>query len=343
MDDSKAKDEWRTSSGGVVYATGSDGTITGYGAGKLRPGFGGCVLIDDPHKAGEAESELRRSNVINWFQTTIESRLNSPDTPIIVVMQRLHEEDLSGWLLAGNNGEQWEHLAIPIMDEDDKPLWPSKHSFDTLERMRQASPYVFAGQYMQSPAPRDGGMIKRDWLAHNRFIMPPATPLRIVQSWDTAFKSADINDPSVCTTWAETPAGYYLLDVFVVRGDYPTVKRCIINKYEQLKPSTVLIEDKASGQSLIQDLRTSTRIPIIAISPVADKISRMYTASAAFESGRVFLPEVADWLMAYEAELFVFPKSKHDDQVDSTSQFINWVNRGYNSAPAARAPQRNWG
>jgi len=325
MDDSKAKDEWRTTKSGVVYATGADGTITGYGAGKLRSGFGGCVIVDDPHKAGEAESEVMRQNVIDWFQTTMESRLNSPDTPIIVIMQRLHENDLSGFLLAGGNGEKWQHLVIPVLDDNDKPLWTAKHSREDLARMESANPYVFAGQYLQIPVPRSGGMVKREWLTATRYQTPPAEFIKVIQSWDTAFKAADINDPSVCTTWGETTAGYYLLDCYVLRGDYPAVKRAILSKYEQFKPNAVLIEDKASGQSLIQELKQSTSTPIIAINPEGDKMSRMYSACSTFEAGRVWFPECAEWLPDYEAELFLFPKAKHDDRVDSTSQFLNWA------------------
>ena len=113
--DSSARDEWRTTAGGCVYAVGAGGTITGYGAGKHRPGFGGCILIDDPHKADEARSDVMRNNVLEWFQNTLESRKNSPDTPIILIMQRLHEEDLAGWLLAGGNGEVWEHICLPAL------------------------------------------------------------------------------------------------------------------------------------------------------------------------------------------------------------------------------------
>ena len=117
QDDSKAKDEFRTTAGGIVYATGAEGTITGYGASKMRDSFGGAIIIDDPHKAGEATSPVMRQSVIDWYQSTIQSRLNKPDGPIIIIMQRLHEEDLSGWLLNGGSGEKWEHLVIPARDE----------------------------------------------------------------------------------------------------------------------------------------------------------------------------------------------------------------------------------
>ena len=141
-DDSKAKDEWKTTRGGVVYATGAEGTITGYGAGKMRKNFGGAIIIDDPHKASEANSEVRRQNVIDWFTTTMESRTNSPDTPIIVIMQRLHEKDLAGFLLSGGNGEKWDSLIIPAINDKEEPLWEYKHSLIELERMRRSNPYV---------------------------------------------------------------------------------------------------------------------------------------------------------------------------------------------------------
>ncbi|MFU1946124.1 terminase, partial [Bordetella avium] len=136
---SDAQHHWKTEQGGVMYATGAGGTITGFGAGKLRDGFGGAIIIDDPHKADEANSGVMRKNVIDWFQNTVESRKNSPDTPIIIIMQRLHEEDLAGWLLgdrgpngrgdpvAGGNGEVWDHLCLSAWNDDGTPLWPEKH------------------------------------------------------------------------------------------------------------------------------------------------------------------------------------------------------------------------
>jgi len=130
--DSNAKDEFRTEAGGIVYATGAEGTITGYGAGRMRQDFGGAIVIDDPHKAGEGASETMRKNVIDWFTTTMESRKNRPDTPIIVIMQRLHEDDLAGYLLSGGNGEEWEHLNIPAIDDAGESFWPVQFPVDDL-------------------------------------------------------------------------------------------------------------------------------------------------------------------------------------------------------------------
>ncbi len=294
MDDSKAKDEWRTKQGGIVYASGSEGTITGYGAGKMREGFGGAIIFDDPHKAGEAESPIQRENVIEFYQSTVESRCNSPHTPIIVIMQRLHHQDLAGFLLDGGSGDKWHHLKIPAIDENGKALWDFKHSIDELLKMKAANPYNFIGQYQQEPTPKEGGIIKSEWF--ERYRVPPAEKLRIVQSWDTAYKPKLQNDPSVCTTWLQTKDNkYYLLDCFVMRGEYPDVKRAVQSKYDQFKPQAVLIEDKASGQSLLQELR-HTRIPVIAIQPENDKITRLNSVSTIFEAKQVYLPENAPWL-----------------------------------------------
>ena len=130
---SDAKGHWKTTAGGVMYAAGAGGTITGFGAGKHRDGFGGAIIIDDPHKPDEARSDVIRQGVIDWFQNTLESRKNSPTTtPIVLIMQRLHEKDLAGWLLGGGNGEQWEHVCLPALRDDGTALWPEKHDVEAL-------------------------------------------------------------------------------------------------------------------------------------------------------------------------------------------------------------------
>lgn len=323
--ESTAKGDWRTTAGGVVYATGALGTITGFGAGKMRPGFGGAVIIDDPHKADEATSDVRRKNVIEWFGNTVESRTNSPDTPIILIMQRLHEDDLSGFLLGGGNGEQWEHICIPAINEADEPLWALKHTREELRRMEQANPYVFAGQYMQRPSPLGGGIFKTSWWQFYKEL-PPVK--RIIQSWDTAFQAKTGSDYSVCTTWAECANGYYLVDLFKQRVEFPELKRAANVLYQKHKPNGVLIEDKASGQSLVQELRRETNIPIVAIKVDSDKVSRAYAVTPMIESGRVFLPEGAPWLLDYINSLATFPNAAHDDDVDSTTQALNYLARG---------------
>ncbi|WP_077478715.1 terminase [Rodentibacter trehalosifermentans] len=181
--DSEAKNHWTTTNGGVFYATGAGGTITGFGAGKQREGVGGAIILDDPHKADEARSDVMRQNVIDWFQNTVESRKNDPkNTPIIVIMQRLHESDLSGWLLDGGNGEEWEHLNLAAITDDGEALWPEKHSIEQLRQMEKAAPYMFAGQYMQRPAPLDGGVFKPNQIEIINAL--PAGNIRWVRGWD---------------------------------------------------------------------------------------------------------------------------------------------------------------
>ncbi|HGM2528342.1 TPA: terminase, partial [Neisseria gonorrhoeae] len=212
---------WKTTAGGVMYATGAGGTITGFGAGRHREGFGGCIIIDDPHKADEARSEVRRQNVIDWFQNTVESRKNSPDTPIILIMQRLHEKDLAGWLLDGGNGEEWEHLCLPAIQEDGTALWPEKHDIETLRRMEQAAPYVFAGQYLQRPAPPDGGTFKPDNLQFVKAL--PAGNIRWVRAWDLA-STANGGDYTAGGRLGVTEDGRYII-ANVVRGRYGADER----------------------------------------------------------------------------------------------------------------------
>ena len=153
--DSSAVNHWMTTAGGVIHAAGSQGTITGFGAGKRREGFGGAVIIDDPLKPEDALLK-ERDEVNAWFPRTIENRLNSPHTPIILIAQRLHEQDLPGWLLDGGNGQTWEHLCLPALSDDGEPLWPAMHSLDDLKRLRDTNIYEFSAQYLQRPVPLGG-------------------------------------------------------------------------------------------------------------------------------------------------------------------------------------------
>lgn len=331
---SNAKDHWTTTAGGVMYSTGAEGTITGFGAGKMsRNTFGGAIIIDDPHKADEATSATMRQNVIDWYQNTLQSRVNNPETPIIVIMQRLHEEDLCGWLLAGGTGEHWEHLCIPAVNDNDEPLWPEKHSREDLRRLESKGSYVFAGQYMQSPAPIGGGIFKQSWW---KYYTPGAHPKfrRIVQSWDTAFKEKTVNDPSSCVTVAEGVDGnYYFLDRINDRMEFPALKARAVSAFNKWKPSAVLIEDKASGQSLIQEFKNAVpdgsganvRLPIVPVKVDTDKVSRAFAVQPLVESGMCYLPLGAPWVEEFLAQLGTFPNAKHDDDVDSTTQALNYL------------------
>ena len=326
--DSNAKDEWRTSQGGIVYATGADGTITGYGAGKMRATFGGAIIIDDPHKAGEGNSDTMRQNVLDWFGTTMESRKNTPDTPIIVIMQRLHENDLSGWLLAGGNGERWDHLCIPSETSDGGSFWPEQFPIADLKRRESANPYVYAGQYMQRPAPIGGGLFKDDWWKF--YTAMPPIKWRAIYA-DTAQKTKDHNDYSVFQLWGESQSGQAVL-IDQIRGKWEapellTQARAFWNKHRSAGVRSFNIEDKVSGTTLIQTLAREG-VPVVPIQRNTDKITRAMDAAPLVQSGNVLLPEDAPWLSDYLAEFSQFPNGSNDDQVDPTMDAVKSILHG---------------
>jgi predicted phage terminase large subunit-like protein len=316
--DSNAKDHFRTEQGGVVYSTGADGTITGFGAGKMRTGFGGAIIIDDPHKAGEANSETMRNRVLSWFQVTMESRKNTVDTPIIVIMQRLHENDLSGWLLAGGNGETWDHVCIPAIDDAGLSFWPEQFPISDLDRKRLANAYVFAGQYMQRPAPVGGGIFKDEWWQYWQAM--PALEYRTIYA-DTAQKTGQENDYSVFQCWGKSKAGQAIL-IDQIRGKWESPEllvqaRAFWAKHrEGAAPLRAMkVEDKVSGTGLIQTL-SREGMPVVGIQRDRDKVTRAYDAAPFIQSGNVYLPANASWLSDFLGEASLFPNGKHDDQLD---------------------------
>ncbi|CAN5261630.1 phage terminase large subunit [soil metagenome] len=339
--DQNEKRKFVTTSRGQRFATSVGGTATGEG--------GSFLIIDDPLNPLQASSKVMRDSANTWFDQTFYSRLDDKENGVIVVvMQRLHAEDLTGHLLAKGG---WEHLCIPaiaetktVIDfgrvtrvrEQGELLHASREGHEAIERTkRDMGSYAFAGQYQQRPAPAEGGIFKAGWFT--RYAKPQDAYLRIIQSWDTAIKPDQLNDPSVCTTWGERIDGYDLLQVLVRRLEYPDLKRLVIAQAEAFGANAVLIEDKASGQQLLQDIRRESKLPLIAINPIGDKITRASGVSALVEAGKVALPTNAPWLTDYEAEMLTFPNAAHDDQVDSTSQFLGWMRgQAYAARPGIR-------
>jgi predicted phage terminase large subunit-like protein len=323
-EDSSSAKRFHTQAGGVYFAVGTGGPITGRGADLL--------LIDDAIKNREvAESEVERRKIKEWYSSVARTRL-MPGGAIVIIQTRWHEDDLCGWILKEHTHENWEVLSLPaIADEEDeigrKPgeaLWPESYPIESLIQLKNTlSSRDWNALYQQRPMPEEGEIIKLAWF--KRYSELPVNRKRIIQSWDTASKAKDINDYSVCTTWLEVGTTFYLIDVFRKRMEYPALKRAAIQQAERFKPQMVLIEDTGSGQSLLQDLRSCTRLSLLAVKPKADKVIRTSAITAVIESGRVFLPEAAPWLADYEAELSVFPLGKHDDQVDSTSQALQYL------------------
>lgn len=331
-DDSAAKDEWRTTAGGMVYAVGAGGTITGYGAGKMRPGFGGAIIIDDPHKADEATSDVMRENVWEWFQGTIESRTNSPDTPIIVIMQRLHESDLSGRLLRGANGEKWECLSLPAIREDGSALWPYKHSIERLRDMEQAAPYHFAGQYLQRPAPLDGGVIKPDRMPVLEAI-PSGT--RFVRGWDlAATEKKGGNDPdwTVGAKLGQMPDGRWIIaDIARLQGGPEDVEAAVKSAAVRDGTSCIISIPQDPGQAgKAQAKRFSAMLGgwTVNVSPESgDKVTRAQPFAAQVNVGNVCMLK-APWNDTLVSEMRLFPNATHDDQIDACSRSFVEITQG---------------
>jgi predicted phage terminase large subunit-like protein len=325
--------EFMTTRRGFRLGTSVGGTLTGRG--------GNLVIIDDPMKPSEAMSDSKRETVKQWYDGTLYSRLDNKETGVIIlIMQRLHVDDLVAHVLGK---EQWTHFNIPAVAEIeqrykmgpgrtyerhlDDVLHPERESAETLEKIKGTlGSYNFSAQYQQNPAPPGGGMIKWSWFHFYRDLPPRRPNDQIVQSWDTAYKATELNDYSVGTTWLVQGEDCYLVDLVRERLEYPYLKKRIVAEAKKHKARSVLIEDKGSGTSLIQDLRRDDIKPI-GIRPKEDKVTRMSTQSARIEAGYVLLPERATWLQDFQSEITQFPYGHHDDQVDSVSQFLWWQER----------------
>ena len=322
--------EIETTARGFRLATSVGGTLTGRGA--------EIIIIDDPLKPDDAYSEAKRNAANEWFKNTLMSRLDDKRTgAIVIVMQRVHIDDLVGYVQ--DLSDEWDVLNLPAIaqiDEDiaisgtkvhhraaGEALSPEREPLSVLESLRiQLGSDAFSAQYQQEPAPPGGAMIKRKWISRYRDLPPEQERLYRVQSWDTASKGGPANDFSVCTTWSVTrDTKWFLVDVFRMRLDYPDLKAAARKLAAKHKADVVLVEDTGAGTSLVQELRTEIA-GIIAVKPERDKISRMAVVSAKFEAKQVFLPERASWLAEFEAELFSFPGGRHDDQCDSVSQAL---------------------
>jgi predicted phage terminase large subunit-like protein len=329
---SRTKDteaEFRTTQQGYRMATSVGGSLTGRGA--------NLIIVDDPLKAQDALSDPIREQVNSWFANTLLSRLDDKrHDAIVVVMQRLHVDDLAGSLL--RNSHDWTVLNLPAVAECrqtfqiderrfhtrevDDVLHPEREPRSVLEDIRKSiGSDNFMTQYQQSPAPPGGNLIKRAWL--KRYEAPPArSPSTLVlQSFDTASKAGEDNSWTVGTTWYVNGNCYYLIDVYRRRCDYPTLKKDAVSLYRGYEPSIILIEEAGSGNALITELRDQG-LPTVAIRPTTTKLDRMSVQSAKFESGQVVFPTDAPWLGELEAELLAFPHSRFSDQVDSISQAL---------------------
>lgn len=323
--------ETMTTARGFRLATSLGATLTGRGA--------DLIVLDDPQKPDEALSEAHRNSAGQWFDTTLLSRLDSKsEGSVVVVMQRLHEDDLVGRLLERGG---WDQLKIAAIAERDERMRigprrtckrkagtvidPRRETQEDLVRLRQSmGELFFSAQYQQEPIPLAGNIIKAEWF--KEYDTPPTHTYgdTLVISIDTAMKGTPLADFSVATVWLGSSDNCFLLDLWRDRVDYPQLRRAVIWLRDKYPNATLLIEDKGSGTSLIQDFRADNR-SVIAINPEADKVTRVAKVSAQFEAGSVHFPKNAPWLDCLKAELLGFPNTRYDDQVDSVAQALSWM------------------
>ncbi|MGH7194925.1 MAG: phage terminase large subunit, partial [Candidatus Saccharimonadales bacterium] len=308
-----AVQEFVTNAGGCRLAVSVGGALTGRGA--------DIIIIDDPLKPEEALSRTQRQAVNEWYDHTLYSRLNDKSrSAIVLVMHRLHEDDLTAHVLTQ---EEWDVLRLPALAEtaethaidtpwrrqkivrrEGEALHPAREPPALLGHIRRLiGEYNFAGQYQQSPAPLGGGLVKRHWFRHYAADALPARFDRLVQSWDTANKASELSDYSVCTSWGVVGPNLYLMDVLRRRMEYPELKRAVRAECQHFKADVVLIEDHASGTQLIQELIDEGMWAVTRYRPQADKIMRLHAQTATIENGFVHLPKAAPWLSAYLDEV----------------------------------------
>jgi len=325
--DSSSAKRFHTMQGGTYSAVGAGGAITGRGAHLL--------IIDDPIKGREdAESETQRRNLVEWYKSVAYTRLQ-PGGKIIIIQTRWHQDDLAGHIL-NESAEDWKVLDLPAVDSKNQALWPEAYSKEDLDKIKATvGQRVWQALYQQQPSNDEGSIIKREWWNIYEGEKIPSLSY-VLQSYDTAFSTKSSADFSACTTWGvfnardenNVPyAAAILLDAWKERLEYPDLRKRAQESFEEWKPDQVLIEQRASGQSLIQDMRRSG-VPVVTFNPDRDKVSRTHAIAPMFEGGLVFTLD-EDWTKSVLDESGSFPYGKHDDIHDTCVQALMRIRDGF--------------
>ena len=321
--DDKAAGRWGTAEGGEYFAAGVGAAVTGRGA--------DLFIIDDPHSEQDALSETAFDHAYEWYTSGPRQRLQ-PGGSIILVMTRWGTKDLTGRLMKaqGNDtmSDQWEVVEFPAIMPSDKPLWPEFWGKDDLLKVKAALPLSkWNAQWQQQPTASEGAIVKKEWWNVWEHEEIPNIKY-IMQSYDTAFSKKETADYSAITTWGVFcpeeggPDHVILLDARRGRYNFPELKEVALEEYDYWDPDMVLIEAKATGTPLTDELRR-TGIPVLNYTPSKgrDKVTRMHMVAPMFEAGMVWAPEKK---FAEEVidEVASFPYGDHDDYVDSMSMAI---------------------
>ena len=302
---------------------------TGAGVTGARGDF---IIYDDPINATDIYSATKIEACNLFYSETLSSRSNDPkESVVIVIMQRLHSNDLTGYLLDQGG---WDHLCLPMRFEPDSAnqydprikegeKLTKLHDDESLERLeRDLGIYATASQLQQKPSPREGGFIKLEWIKYYTELPEVKS---YTWSWDTAIKPGQHNDFSVGLLWAECHNGHYLVDMWRKKVEYPELKIAVETNFQSQKSKEVLVEDKASGQQIVQDFRRTGLLPVIAMVPGKNmgksKEERVNIAAPLFEAGKLFLPKDKPWIRVVIDEIVNFPNAPHDDILDTITQY----------------------
>ena len=346
--DVKAAGKWKTNKNGSYYAAGVRSQVAGRGA--------NIALLDDVMSEEDSFSQTGRKYIKEWYPAGLRTRL-MPNGAIIIINTRYHYDDLCGWLLkqektAEQNTYSWEVISIPAWLNEEAaellglpvgssyfPEWKSDKILKIDEEEIRASngARYWNSLYMQDPSPDDGGIIKKKYIQWWEYDEPPECEF-IIQTYDTAFSTSRTADFSVIQTWGifndyDEDYGFsshlILLGNTKGRYEYPELRRIAQDLYKEFRPDVCIIERKASGQSLIQDMRRAG-LPVLDYLPDKDKIARVYASTPMMEAGRVWLPKNKIWADDLFSECMSFPNGSHDDQVDCLSMAIHYMKDSWN-------------
>jgi predicted phage terminase large subunit-like protein len=327
--DSKASGRWDTSSGGMYYAVGVGSNLAGRG--------GDLIIIDDPHSEQTAMSSAGFDDAWEWYTGGPRQRLQ-PNGSIVLVQTRWSEKDMTGQLLRAMAkdplADQWEIVELPAVFEDGTPCWPEYWTLEDLTAVRASiPPSKWNAQYQQNPTGEESAIIKREWWKRWERDNVPNLEY-VIQSYDTAFSKRETADYSAITTWGvfyPTEGGspnLILLDSKKGRWDFPELKHIAFEEYKFWDPDTVIVEAKASGTPLTQEMR-SMGIPVVNFTPSRgnDKLTRVHSVSPLFEAGMVWAPDSV-WADELIEEVAAFPNGENDDLVDSMTQALMRYRQG---------------
>lgn len=320
---------------GNYRSAGIDGSFTG------RPGD--WLLIDDPYKNRQsADSKATREQIFRNYSSTLKTRMRGEGS-ILIMHTRWHSDDLAAKLLAlaesDPHADKWEVLILPAirdtLDDESDPrligdaLWPERFPLKILLANKAINERDFAALYQQQPMAEGGNIIKSDWLDGKFYFAAPSSFDEVIQSWDFAVKDKQKSDYAVGQVWGRKGTDKYLLDQVRGKWDFPeSCRQLLMLTRKWPKAHRKLVEDKANGPAVIQTLK-KTVTGLVEVPPKGDKVARLHAVTPEFQSGHVYIPDqsIASWVPSYLTEIYSFPSSPNDDQVDATTQALDHLRK----------------